>query len=547
MIKKNIKSKVIPFAVISTLALGMIGAAVSPNAKIAEAKTKEPEIKNIIFLIGDGMGVPYLAAHRYMKDNPSTFEIEKTAFDNYLVGMQTTYPDDHAQNITDSASAATAMSAGVKTYNNAIAVDSAKKEVKTVLEEAKAIGKSTGLVATSEITHATPASYGAHDESRKNMDQIADDYYDELVNGEHKIDVLLGGGLSNFKRKDRDLTEEFKKSGYSYVTNKNDLAKDSNKQILGLFADGGMDKMIDRAEDTPSLKNMTDAAINRLSKDKDGFFLMIEGSQIDWAGHDNDVVAAMSEMEDFEQAFKSAIEFAKKDKHTLVVTTSDHSTGGFSMGANGEYNWLTEPIKAAKRTPDFMATEIGKGKKVEEVLNQYSGLKLEAKEIKSVTDAAVPVNGKINVTNVDNAIEKIYDTRSFTGWTTGGHTGEDVAVLAYGPGKEAFSGSIDNTDQAKLIFKILEENKKYQDRDVTAPKAPTVDNVSTKSTVVKGKTEKGAVVTAKVGKKVIGTTTAKKNGAFEIKIAKQKAGTVIEVTAADSEENVSKVTKVKVK
>lgn len=284
--------------------------AISP-AEAKQQANSNAEIKNVIVLIGDGMGVSYTSAYRYLKNDPSTKIAEKSAFDQYLVGQQMTYPEDPAQNVTDSASAATAMSAGIKTYNNAIAVDN-DGSVKTVLEAAKEQGKATGLVATSEITHATPASFGSHDESRKNMNSIADDYYDEMVNGQHKVDVMLGGGVSNFVRNDRNLTEEFKKAGYSYVTNKEELLKDTNKQVLGLFAQGGLPKMIDRPAETPSLEEMTNAAITRLSQDKEGFFLMIEGSQVDWAGHDNDIVGAMSEMEDFEKAYKAAIEFAKR-------------------------------------------------------------------------------------------------------------------------------------------------------------------------------------------------------------------------------------------
>ena len=145
------------------------------------------------------------------------------------------------------------MSAGIKTYNNAIGVDNDGSEVKTVLESAKERGKATGLVATSEITHATPASFGAHDESRKNMNAIANDYYDDLLNGEHKVDVLLGGGTDLFVRNDRNLVEEFQKDGFSYVTNKDELLNDENEQVLGLFAKRRMRKMIDPTEDIPSL------------------------------------------------------------------------------------------------------------------------------------------------------------------------------------------------------------------------------------------------------------------------------------------------------
>ncbi|MBO1626453.1 alkaline phosphatase [Bacillus arachidis] len=450
---KKFMKKAWPFAVVTSLALtsAVTWGVTRSDVIKADGKAGDTKIKNVIVLIGDGMGPSYMTAHRYMKDNPKTFEMESTEFDKHLVGTQKTYPEDEHQNITDSASAATAMSAGVKTYNAAIAVDNDKAEVKTVLEQAKAQGKSTGLVATSEITHATPAAFGAHDISRKNMDAIANDYFDEKINGKHKVDVLLGGGVNNFLRKDRNLTEEFKKSGYSYVTDREQLLNDKSDQILGLFAPGGLDKMIDRNEKAPSLEEMTNAAINRLNKNDKGFFLMVEGSQIDWAGHDNDVVSAMSEMEDFEKAFKAAIEFAKKDKHTLVIATADHSTGGFSLGVNGEYNFDANAIKAAKRTPDFMANEIAKGANVEETLKTYIDLQLTPEEIKSVNDIAPSKD----VTKIDNAIEEIFNKRSFTGWTTGGHTGEDVNVYAFGPGKYLFTGVQENTNIAKRVFDIV--------------------------------------------------------------------------------------------
>ncbi|WP_434752983.1 alkaline phosphatase [Paenibacillus amylolyticus] len=451
----KLSKKALP-ALALTLAVSASTLLSTGQATIAQAAGAEKKpIKNIIFLIGDGMGTSYTSAYRYMKDNPATKVMEKTVFDPYLVGAQMTYPDDDKQNVTDSASAATAMSSGVKTYNAAIAVDTNKKSVKTVLEQAKQIGKSTGLVATSEITHATPAAFGAHDISRKNMDAIANDYYDELINGKHKVDVLLGGGKTNFIRKDRDLTKEFQKAGYSYVTDRASLLGNKNKQVLGLFADGGLDKFIDRTSATPSLAEMTNSAIDRLKTNKKGFFLMVEGSQIDWAGHDNDIVGAMSEMDDFAAAFKAAIDFAKKDGQTLVVATADHSTGGLTLGKDGEYNFFVDPIKAALRTPDFMAAQIAKGASVDETLKKYLKLELTAEELQSVKDAAQSAD----VTKIDNAIEAIIDNRSFTGWTTGGHTGEDVPVYAYGPGSQRFSGLIDNTDNAKIIFDVLKKGK----------------------------------------------------------------------------------------
>ena len=467
MFTKNVKKKLIPFAVISSLAVaGYAGVSTDTDAKSDNRKKNKNEIENVIFLIGDGMGPSYTTAYRSFMDDKTTPYMEKTAFDEYLVGAQETYSWDPEESVTDSAAAGTAMAAGVKTYNGAISVDVDKNEVKTVLEEAKENKKATGLVSTSQINHATPASFGAHDEDRNNYNDIADDYYDEMINGEHKVDVLLGGGTSYFERSDRNLTEEFQEDGYSYVTSKDELNQDNNKQILGLFAPKGMDKAIDRTEDTPSLEEMTDAALNRLSEDKDGFFLMVEGSQIDWAGHDNDAVAAMSEMEDFEKAYAAAIEFAKKDKHTLVVTTADHSTGGFAMGRDGEYKWDPAPLKAAKKTPDYMAAQIADGSDVEKTLTENIDLDLTSEEIASVKKA----NETNDVVEIDNAIEKIFDLRSGTGWTTGGHTGVDVNVYAYGPQSEKFAGLHDNNETGQLVMDLLNakqkgDHEKDDDRD----------------------------------------------------------------------------------
>ena len=458
--KKSMK-KILPLAVVSTLALGSVIGMNQDNTEAQAKESKNGKAKNVIFMIGDGMGVPYTTGLRYMNDNPDTVEMEKTAFDPYLVGLQTTYPEDEKENVTDSAAAATAMSGGVKTYNNAIAVDNDKSNVKTVLEQAKENGMSTGIVATSEITHATPASYGAHEESRKSEDAIANDYYDEMINGKHKIDVMLGGGTDFFERDDRNVAEQFKKDGYSYVKSADELKKDDNDQILGLFAESGMDKMIDRDEKQPSLADMTTAALDRLKGNKDGFFLMVEGSHIDWAGHDNDVVGAMSEMRDFEQAFEKVRDFAKENGETLVIVTADHSTGGISIGSDGEYNWDPAPIQAAKHTPDYMAEQIVNGASVEETLANNIDLELTQEEIASVKAAAE----KGDQTEIDNAIEKIFDTRSGTGWTTGGHTGDDVPVYAFGPQKEKFAGLIDNTDQANQIFELLKNKGKIKDKE----------------------------------------------------------------------------------
>ncbi|MGM7634289.1 alkaline phosphatase [Bacillus sp. Hm123] len=459
MFNKKFSKKTLPIVAATTIALAGFGQIGSTEVS---AKEKEKEIKNVIFLIGDGMGPSYMTAYRYLKDDPESVMMEPTAFDPHLVGMQKVNPEDPKENVTDSAAAATAMATGEKTYNGAVAVDNDKSEIKTVLEQSKENGMATGLVATSQINHATPASFGAHDEARGNYNEIADDYYDLMINDEHQVDVLLGGGTDYFVRDDRDLTKEFQSDGYSYVTTKEELMADDNEQVLGLFAPVGLPKMIDRTEEVPSLEEMTTNAIDRLSKDEDGFFLMVEGSQIDWAGHSNDIVGAMSEMEDFEKAFEAAIEFAKEDGETLVVATADHSTGGLSVGVDGVYEFHPEAIKAAKRTPEFMAAEIEEGGDVEEVLNKYTEFDLTKDEIKSVKEAQKEL--KKDEYAVTTAISNIFNERARAGWTTGGHTGVDVPVYAYGPSKERFAGTTDNTDQANTIFDILEKKEEKEEK-----------------------------------------------------------------------------------
>ncbi|MYL34513.1 alkaline phosphatase [Pontibacillus yanchengensis] len=463
--KNKLSLKVLSIAAVTSMVLsgftGVSSVSADDHMDKKHKENKHHKIENVIFLIGDGMGPAYTTAYRYLKDDPSTEMMEPTGFDPYLVGMQKTNADDPEENITDSSAAATSMSSGIKTYNGAVAVDNDESEVETVLEQAKENGKSTGLVATSHINHATPASYGTHNVSRNNYNEIADDYYDELIDGEHKVDVLLGGGTNYFDREDRDLTKEFQEDGYSYVTTSEELENDDNEQVIGLFAPVGLPKMKDRTEEIPSLKEMTTSAIDRLNKDEDGFFLMVEGSQIDWAGHGNDIVGAMSEMEDFEKAFNAAIEFAKKDKHTLVVATADHSTGGLSIGRGGPYKFDPQAIKDVKRTPDFFAEKIENGANVKDILNEYTEFEITDEEAQSVEEAKEQLDE--NSYAVSDAVAEIFNVRARAGWTTGGHTGVDVQVYAYGPGKEMFMGMTDNTDQAKSIFKVLENDKARDD------------------------------------------------------------------------------------
>ncbi|MFF2448348.1 alkaline phosphatase [Neobacillus sp. NPDC058068] len=408
------------------------------------------KVKNVILLIGDGMGYSYTTGLRYFNHASQKGFMTPTIFDQYFVGSQSTYSLDRESNITDSAAAGTALATGYKTYNGALGLNIDKQSVPTVLEYAKFRGKSTGLVGTSQINHATLAAFAAHIESREQYDQIADDYLDERIEGKLKIDVMLGGGISYFVRNDRNLVEEFVKNRFGYVSNLQELVTNKKEQLLGLFAPVELPKQIDRDSTVPSLSQMTLAAIQRLQQNPNGFFLLVEGSQIDWAGHDNDIVGAMSEVKDFEAAFKTAIQFASDREDTIVIATADHSTGGMSIARNDNYRWDPSVIKSITSTPSVIARRLHDTKDMT-ILKHHMPFSLHEEDLKTIESTL-----EMEVEDSKETLINIINHYSSTGWTTKGHTGEDVPIYAYGLNRHLFSGRMENSDIPRILFQIMD-------------------------------------------------------------------------------------------
>lgn len=276
---------------------------------------------NIIFLIGDGMGLSAVSSTVYYGDQVSEFGRFKE------IGLINTSSATHK--ITDSAASGTAMATGKKTYNGAIGLDTAKLSLKNIAEVTAELGWSTGVVATSSITHATPASFYAHVEQRGMEEEIAVQLLDS------EIDFFAGGGIGFFNNRtdEADLFKKAKEKGFiidtSALAESGSLLSDNKYGFL--LADGGMPPALEGRDDF--LPNATALAIEHLSMKNQGFFLMVEGSQIDWGGHANHAEYVVSETLDFEQAIAVAMDFAEKDGHTLVVVTADHETGGFALSA----------------------------------------------------------------------------------------------------------------------------------------------------------------------------------------------------------------------
>jgi len=276
-----------------------------------------PKVKNIILLIGDGMGTAQVYAG--MTANHGHLNIERCP----VVGFQKTYSANSF--VTDSGASGTAISTGTKTKNGSIAVDTSGNPVKTILEYAEDHGYVTGLVATSTITHATPASFIAHNVNRGKYEEIAQDFL------ETEIELIIGGGEDHFNNREDglDLIESFEDKGYTFIRDISEIDNSSERTVC-LTSGEALPPVHERGENV--LSDATKIAINYLSR-KGSFFLMVEGSQIDWAAHDNNTQGIIGEVLDFDKAVGEALDFASKNKQTLVIVTADHETGG--MGING--------------------------------------------------------------------------------------------------------------------------------------------------------------------------------------------------------------------
>lgn len=380
------------------MAVGGCPSGSSSKGRVSNVTTTGRYARSIILFIGDGMGQGHRTAGRWSRVGKSdTLAMDAMPFS----GWSRTSSADGA--ITDSAAAATALATGVKTDNGMVAVDPQGKPLKTILEWARARGKAVGLVTTTQIADATPASFAAHVQDRSQKTEIAR----QMLAA--RVDVLLGGGEDDFlpataagcypqpgRRSDgRNLIAEATASGYTYVCSLSALAvvdRASTTQLLGLFADEGMVRPF-----SPSLVQMTQKAIDILSRDPDGFFLMVEGGQIDWASHGNDATSAIDDTVGLDEAVAAAKAYAATAGDTLIVVTADHETGGMSVSL----------------TPT-------------------------------------------GATGEDGPFSRPDGTPFYVNWTTPGHTPADVPTTAQGPRAELLSGTYDNTQIYGVMLSALD-------------------------------------------------------------------------------------------
>ena len=291
------------------------------------------------------MGLTQISAGMYSNSNSLNLERIRS------IGLHKCYSSDAL--ITDSAAGATAFACGQKTYNGAIGVDPDTNAIETILEEAEAKGLKTGLVATSTIDHATPASFIAHNRARGNYEEIALDFL------KTDTEIFIGGGQKSFDRRemdDRNLSDELRAKGYtvvSYVDKEIDEIDMTGVEKLMYYTADGSPLPVSQGRDY--LKPASKLAINHLDKsNEDGFFLMIEGSQIDWGGHANDANWIITEMLEFDKTIGSVLDFAEQDGSTLVIITADHETGGFAIQKESKMDSLVTAFTSDYHTGDLI-------------------------------------------------------------------------------------------------------------------------------------------------------------------------------------------------
>jgi alkaline phosphatase len=404
---------------------------------------------------------------------------ERLASDDILTGAIRTYGADSI--ITDSAPGSTSYATGRKGTDKGIAVspwnvtiagvdfDPAMKYVPlaTVLEGARLTGRATGIVATSNVQHATPADFTAHTHDRNNYTEIGEQQVYQ------NIDVVLSGGeryllpqgVGTGVRTDKEnLVDVIKSKGYIYVTSRDQMLTASGRKIFGLFAPDAMAYDIDRttfAPGEPSLAEMTAKALETLSgstkgKDK-GFFLFVEGSKVDWAAHANDPAGVVSELLAYDKAVKVALDFAKSNGNTLVISVADHTTGGLSIGVREDRNYSTTdddfvvvPMRKARLTGEGLGKLIEKDNSeanIREVCAARWGITdLSADEIASIRK---PPQGA----DLQRVLSPMLSRRARLGWTTNGHTGGDPFLFSYGP--ERISGLWENAAIGKYVAESL--------------------------------------------------------------------------------------------
>lgn len=454
---------------ISLLAIAMIPVSCTRQEKVKPTK-------NVILMVPDGVSTSVLSLVRWYNQQKSPQNVTATlATDPYLCGMVRQSCSDSP--IPASPAAMTSFMTGYKVQGSNMSVYPSKNEgqdlvnvnadstwqpLATVMEAAKILGhKSTGLVVTVTATHATPGATTAHTVSRSEHHDIIRQM------ASNRVDVIFGGGVDYM---DDDVKSILEDNGITYIEKDVPSFRAVEKApVWSLFA--GEDMAFDLDRDTlaePSLCEMTEKALSLLSKDKNGFFLMVEGSKVDYAAHSNDPMGIISEYDAFDKAVAVAMDFAKKDGNTTVIVVPDHGNSGMTVGNNDYKNYYKKGLDTAMAMlPQYKCT--GEGltgliqaqgvDRIRPIFNEYTGIDLTPAEEKAVRESMANIeNDYMEVAlsrNLKSVVTKILNAHVHFGYASGCHTSEDVFLAVYNPNGQVPMGWIDGTDLAGYMYGLL--------------------------------------------------------------------------------------------
>lgn len=445
---------------LTTLGLGTIGSypvfANSPELPKGQAK-------NIIFLVSDGMSTGTLnMADILLRNKEGRASKWISLYEENLVKRALMDTASANSFITDSAAAGSAWGGGMRVKNGALNIGPDGERPIPILQKFKSMGKAVGCVTSVQITHATPASFCVNHNSRNAMAEIAEDYL------KLRFDVMMGGGGDFFsaeKRADKvDLYEAYRQNGFDLVRSKKEMMNvNGNKPIMGVFADDGLPYAVDRANNeelksqVPSLADMTKKAIEILSKNKNGFVMQVEGGKVDWAAHGNDAPALLYDQLDFDEAVAVAMDFAVKDKETLVIITTDHGNSNPGLFGGNQSTKNFEKLYTATASNEWILNQINSDYNTSQVIDlimTYQNIALKTADAEILLKNYRPGdNGLYNTNNLPLLpLASMQSTHNSIQWAGNNHSGDYVELAMYGPGSEKLTGFVKNFELHTLML-----------------------------------------------------------------------------------------------
>lgn len=445
------------------------------KANMIAEEFKGKKAKNIIFMVSDGMSLGTLVmADIYLKRKNGTGSHWMKLYEDNLA--QRALMDMASANaiVTDSAAASSSWGGGVRVSNGSLNVSPDGKENMPILQKFKRAGKKVGCVTTVPITHATPAGFCVTSKKRAAMDSIAEMYADL------GFDVMMGGGKQYFdknKRKDqKDVYKLFENKGYSIVKTKSEMLKaPKNKPILGTFDDDALPYSIDHQQDETAIKNiptlaeMAQKAIEQMKDHKNGFVLQIEGGKVDWAAHANDISALIFDQIAFDEAVKVVMDFAKKDKNTLVILTSDHGNANPGLIYGKECDENFDHLQKFTHTNDWLLQGINLDstasfikERIEKACGGWQVTPEQIKEIHSYYTNLKQEEGLYNARRLPfRVLAEMQKSYTSVGWISMNHSSDYTELAMYGPGSENLKGFMKNTDIHTFLLNTSHIENKF--------------------------------------------------------------------------------------